>query len=72
MNSLGVLGGLPHVHNGTTGEEDTTDVEDGEQVELKLGIIEAQASANYLEAGTEVDEEEDGITLAGHSDHILT
>ena len=42
-----------HLDSGTTGEEDTTDVEDGEQVELKLGITEAQASANYLEAGTE-------------------
>ena len=60
-----------HLDSGTTGEEDTTDVEDGEQVELKLGITEAQASANYLEAGTEVDEEEDGINLAEHSDLII-
>ena len=60
-----------HLDNETAGEEDTTDVEDGEQVELKLGITEAQASANYLEAGTEVDEEEDGINLAEHSDLII-
>ena len=43
---------------------------DGEVVEVKLGITEEEADLNYLAAGTEVEEEEDGITVAGNSELI--
>ena len=36
-------------------------------VEMNLGISEAEAMANYMAAGTEVQEEEDDITVAGNS-----
>ena len=45
-------------------------IEDKETYEIKLGITEAQAKANYLAAGIEVVEEEDGISVAGNSDLI--
>ena len=60
-------------------EEDNLDEEDcivgevlgfeGERggVEMNLGISEAEAMANYMAAGTEVEEEEDDITVAGNS-----
>ena len=71
-NEEHIVGGVL-VEEGSRGSVEGLEVcasVDNEHFEVKLGITEVQARANYLAAGIEVAEEEDGITVAGNSDLI--